>query len=470
MTTITINGATDALGASTTQLWEVFEILRDVYTAQIASITTDVVAPLATVSFAGATGVFTKSIHGLSEADPVRVAYAPPATGGIDANTDYYVKDPTNNTFKLAATPGGDVLLFDGMNATGLTVTYQAVLVDVGPANVTKRWGDGAVPIVVPGEWTYVGFTRRPWTDGQSVTLHVNDQSTTFNQSGRLIYPSGRTAYLGRGSYSGTPLATATGTRDPGGGAVGFIGDVWRAWMAPGTALTAAQHATWYQLGAAVLGLPAATTTAAIGSNVVELDPNDFATEAWDFEPTPDEWHGVDLLDENLAALGEGQTVAVVRVRGEGSLGLEVEPFEPGEVATVELTARIEVPAQVGEELTLATLGGGDDPIRLAFRTLLESAGGNGEAVMRHQLVLRRGIEEAIAEAPWNCAAQACTFQIAFDDSEVLVSCAGQNVGITAPNIDPRFYLGSGYREDRSPSTTFRVAVSSIRSWKAGGW
>lgn len=63
-----------------------------------------------TFTSAFATDIFTRAGHGLVDNNHVRVSSSGTLPAGLTANTPYYIRDSTTNTFKLAATPGGTAI------------------------------------------------------------------------------------------------------------------------------------------------------------------------------------------------------------------------------------------------------------------------------------------------------------------------------------------------------------------------
>ena len=59
---------------------------------------------------AAITGIITSNGHGLSEGDCVQVSTDNTLPDGLSASTNYYVIEPTTNTFKLSATRGGSAV------------------------------------------------------------------------------------------------------------------------------------------------------------------------------------------------------------------------------------------------------------------------------------------------------------------------------------------------------------------------
>lgn len=64
----------------------------------------------ATFTAVAATDVITASAHGLTNGDIVTVTSSTTLPGGLSVNTDYYVIEKTDDTFKLSATSGGSAV------------------------------------------------------------------------------------------------------------------------------------------------------------------------------------------------------------------------------------------------------------------------------------------------------------------------------------------------------------------------
>jgi hypothetical protein len=78
-----------------------------------------------------ATDVVTITAHGLSDGDRVKVVSIAGGTG-LTANTSYFVRDATANTFKLTATPGGTAIDITA-DTTQLSLAKQSVGVVAAP-------------------------------------------------------------------------------------------------------------------------------------------------------------------------------------------------------------------------------------------------------------------------------------------------------------------------------------------------
>jgi len=64
----------------------------------------------ATFTAAAATDLITANAHGLSEGDIIHVSSATTLPAGLSASTNYFVTQPTTNTFKLQAALGGAIV------------------------------------------------------------------------------------------------------------------------------------------------------------------------------------------------------------------------------------------------------------------------------------------------------------------------------------------------------------------------
>ena len=99
-----------------------------------------------TATFDNTTETVTSAAHGMTNGTRIAIT----ATGGIPTglavDTNYYVRDATTNTFKLAASPGGAVVAFTTDGTPTHTVTwYPEVIVSSGPIGFNRLIGSEAV-------------------------------------------------------------------------------------------------------------------------------------------------------------------------------------------------------------------------------------------------------------------------------------------------------------------------------------
>ena len=92
-----------------------------------------------TATFDNTTETVTSAAHGMTNGTRIAIT----ATGGIPTglavDTNYYVRDATTNTFKLAASPGGAVVAFTTDGTPTHTVTwYPEVIVSSGPIGFNR--------------------------------------------------------------------------------------------------------------------------------------------------------------------------------------------------------------------------------------------------------------------------------------------------------------------------------------------
>jgi hypothetical protein len=128
------------------------------------------------VTFQGGADTVTITSHGRLADDMVRFATIVTTTG-IVINTQYYVRNPTANTFQVAATPGGAVidLISDG---TG-------TMYNTGPSTVpTSMFIGGGAPAPL------AKTTSAPWTG--TMTSHVGATSPA-NSRGVVVSIAGDT-------------------------------------------------------------------------------------------------------------------------------------------------------------------------------------------------------------------------------------------------------------------------------------
>lgn len=82
-----------------------------------------------TFTAVAATDVITATGHTLVDGDKVRVSSTGTLPGGLSASTDYFVRDTSGSTFKLAASSGGAAIDItstgSGTHSMGTTVTDQ---------------------------------------------------------------------------------------------------------------------------------------------------------------------------------------------------------------------------------------------------------------------------------------------------------------------------------------------------------
>jgi len=83
-----------------------------------------------TVTFTDVDDIVTLNNHGLSNGDEVAFSTITTTTG-IITRTIYFVRDATTNTFKLAATAGGEVIPLTN-NGSG-TIRYNSIIVSINP-------------------------------------------------------------------------------------------------------------------------------------------------------------------------------------------------------------------------------------------------------------------------------------------------------------------------------------------------
>ena len=71
----------------------------------------DGVAVIQAAFTAAVTGIITSNAHGLSQGDKVQLTTATTLPAGFSLATDYYVVNPTTNTFQLASWENGEIVV-----------------------------------------------------------------------------------------------------------------------------------------------------------------------------------------------------------------------------------------------------------------------------------------------------------------------------------------------------------------------
>lgn len=81
------------------------------------------------------TEVITLAAHGMTNGTRVT---SDATLGGITLGTNYYIRDATTNTFKLAATPGGTALNLSADTGNVTLTWYPEVIVSTGPIGFNR--------------------------------------------------------------------------------------------------------------------------------------------------------------------------------------------------------------------------------------------------------------------------------------------------------------------------------------------
>lgn len=102
------------------------------------------------------TDVVTATGHGFLDGDIVRLATTTTLPAPLSAATEYYVRDATTNTFKLAATEGGAAVNITDTGAGTHSVTRSSV------AFVIESEGDGYRVFTGSGPYSPAGWARLP--------------------------------------------------------------------------------------------------------------------------------------------------------------------------------------------------------------------------------------------------------------------------------------------------------------------
>lgn len=207
------------------QDWLQFSAARA--TPQKVGTTTCPTWPLALTGITGtaATDVLTLTGHGLLAGDRVRFTLL---TGGagLSTGTDYYVRDVTADTFKLAATSGGIALDFT-TDITAATLLPQIVAVLASEA--------------APDDGTLRRITRRYVTDGlisiASRTRGGGLRDVTWVSVLNKLTPVGTVIADATNNTLGVGVHTVTAVQTLAGAAPGsstYTYDARRKWRAPG--------------------------------------------------------------------------------------------------------------------------------------------------------------------------------------------------------------------------------------------
>lgn len=103
--------------------------------------------------------------HGLADTTPVRVLSTGTLPTGLSANTTYYVRDSTTNTFKLAATSGGTAIDITA-TGSGTHLLRMDSVFDTGSDNRAEAIYDVQSFSASGGDISYQGWFLMAGTTG----------------------------------------------------------------------------------------------------------------------------------------------------------------------------------------------------------------------------------------------------------------------------------------------------------------
>lgn len=143
---------------------------------------------LGAVTFQDTGDTVTLNAHNLSAGEVVRFGTITTTTG-ISINTDYYVVNPTTNTFQVAAAPGGSALALT-TNGTGVLSSSYYAVVHAQVRNGGTFSVNGTV-FLTSNTWTTInsanGLQRLPgtlnWTGGTTQNYARGSLMTNLNAS-----------------------------------------------------------------------------------------------------------------------------------------------------------------------------------------------------------------------------------------------------------------------------------------------
>lgn len=164
-----------------------------------------------------ATDIFTASTHGLNDGDIVFVRSAGTLPSGLTADTAYYVRDKTTNTFKLSATAGGSAIDISTAGS-GVHSFYETFKVPDLRSRTLLGYSGGAAPTL---DFEFLDAAVDTGTD--VITVESNDTIKTgmalvLSNSGGAL-PSGLSAttyYAIRVSATTLKLATSVANANAG--------------------------------------------------------------------------------------------------------------------------------------------------------------------------------------------------------------------------------------------------------------
>lgn len=386
--------------------------------------------------------------------------------------------DASSGGFWIRRGEAHSVVLFDTRDAstgTGLLFSVRTQSDGYRPkldvqegssAGTVTLWlwpNDCAAMSVTPNEWHDVGFSLQNTDYGLEARFVVDGHTCEVTSSGHADLPSS-IAVIGRASLPNSSVS-------------GFDGEIRAAWLAPGHMLSPEQHGVLYDAHASELGLPpvAADEPPTLPDDMQHLDAATFAGSEWEARllQDPEPWHRALPLSPTMEPVPAGSIPHAYRVTGEASIAVELTTEHPTPLRSLAFAARVESLPPGG--LVIATLGGAD-----RFVTLRIGHASDGSA----RLFLAHGDEEeSVAILAGWLTGQEVRFRLNWEvqDGQTTVVAVGQRL-LPPPSIilsqqamvsltlqgalDPRAYLGPGYRTEPLPTAAgaFTVRVSSLVS------
>ena len=139
------------VGAKVTMELRAFPVLQSAVEVTAIAITT-------------ATDLLTKANHGFVDGQHLRIKTLTTSTlsGGNATTLDFFVINPTKDTFKIALTPGGASVTFSGSNGSCVVDIQHVTLASTGP-----------IPIAMFRDETLVTCSTNPVTQATTPTRYV---------------------------------------------------------------------------------------------------------------------------------------------------------------------------------------------------------------------------------------------------------------------------------------------------------